>query len=596
VYQTGSGATSTLALGTTNYVLIAGASAPQYVAQSTLSVGSATTATTATSATTATTATTATNVAGGAAGSLVYQTGSGATTTLGLGTTNYVLVAGASAPQYVAQSTLSVGSATTATTATSATSATTATNLASGAANQIAYQTGSGATSFITAPTTGSTYLGWNGSAFAWSAVAAAPGGSTTQVQYNNAGSFGGMSGVTWNGFVLSVSSLTMTGSYGSFNSVSPILINGTAIGTGDGSSSSRNTGVGTSTGFAGIGQNCTSFGYGAGQAFNSAYYNTVIGAAAGNKITSGSNNTVVGFEALTNATARSDNTAIGAFALRSLTGTSQGTAVGSYAGYSANGGGTVDAFGYESLYSTTSGDSNCAFGFRALRSNTISNGNCAFGVLALTGQNPVAAGSNSAFGDRSGYGITSGIGNTLLGSNTGVSAVNGVTATTGSYNVLIGWYSTVASAGDSSCIVIGTTTTNGTAGKGSSTGFINPNGGGVYQGNNSSAWSTTSDERIKTNFKAVENGLEVINALEPTEFDYIVTGKHDVGFRAQQYMTVLPDQVSKHAASKEEIEIVGEDQIYGINRNLDPYFVSAIKSLTQQIEELKAELAELKK
>jgi hypothetical protein len=40
-----------LALGTTNYVLTAGASAPQYVAQSTLSVGSATTATTATNAT-----------------------------------------------------------------------------------------------------------------------------------------------------------------------------------------------------------------------------------------------------------------------------------------------------------------------------------------------------------------------------------------------------------------------------------------------------------------------------------------------------------------------------------------------------------------
>lgn len=46
----------------------------------------------------ANTATTATNVAGGAAGSIVYQTGSGATTTLGLGTSDYVLLAGASAP------------------------------------------------------------------------------------------------------------------------------------------------------------------------------------------------------------------------------------------------------------------------------------------------------------------------------------------------------------------------------------------------------------------------------------------------------------------------------------------------------------------
>jgi hypothetical protein len=86
---------------------------------SSLSIGG--NAATATSATSATTATTATNVTGGAAGSLVYQSASATTTTLALGTTNYVLTAGASAPQYVAQSTLSVGSATTATTATNAT-------------------------------------------------------------------------------------------------------------------------------------------------------------------------------------------------------------------------------------------------------------------------------------------------------------------------------------------------------------------------------------------------------------------------------------------------------------------------------------------
>lgn len=63
----------------------------------------------------ASTATTATNVTGGAAGSLVYQTAASTTSTLALGTTNYVLTAGASAPQYVAQSTLAVGSATNAT-------------------------------------------------------------------------------------------------------------------------------------------------------------------------------------------------------------------------------------------------------------------------------------------------------------------------------------------------------------------------------------------------------------------------------------------------------------------------------------------------
>jgi len=94
----------------------------------------------------ATLAASATNIAGGTAGALAYQTGAGATSFLGLGTTNYVLTAGATAPQYVAQSTLSVGSATT---------ATTSTNLAGGVAGAIPYQSAIGATGFSAAGTTG---------------------------------------------------------------------------------------------------------------------------------------------------------------------------------------------------------------------------------------------------------------------------------------------------------------------------------------------------------------------------------------------------------------------------------------------------------
>jgi hypothetical protein len=57
---------------------------------------------------------------------------------------------------------------------------TTATNLAGGAANQLAYQSGSGATAFATAPTTSGTFLGWNGSALAWAAAGATITNDTT--------------------------------------------------------------------------------------------------------------------------------------------------------------------------------------------------------------------------------------------------------------------------------------------------------------------------------------------------------------------------------------------------------------------------------
>ena len=75
-------------------------------------------------------------------------------------------------------------------------------NLGGGSANQIVYQTGANATSFITAPSVSSTYLQWTGSAFTWATVSGSgsPGGSNTQVQYNSSGSFAGSANMTFNG------------------------------------------------------------------------------------------------------------------------------------------------------------------------------------------------------------------------------------------------------------------------------------------------------------------------------------------------------------------------------------------------------------
>ncbi|MGA1035082.1 MAG: hypothetical protein ACO3VI_07200, partial [Ilumatobacteraceae bacterium] len=90
----------------------------------------------------------------------------------------------------VAQSSLVVGSAT---------------NVAGGAANQIVYNTGSGATSFITAPTVANTYLEWSGSAFQWSSN---PLGTVTSVDVS-----GGTTGVTFTGGPITTSgTITMSG------------------------------------------------------------------------------------------------------------------------------------------------------------------------------------------------------------------------------------------------------------------------------------------------------------------------------------------------------------------------------------------------
>jgi hypothetical protein len=116
---------SRLTVGANNFLLASNGTIPQYVDPATISIG---------------TASVATNVAGGAAGGLVYNTATSTTTFLPLGTTNFLLKAGASAPEYVDPATITVGTAT---------NATTSTNLAGGAAGSIPYQTASGVTAML---------------------------------------------------------------------------------------------------------------------------------------------------------------------------------------------------------------------------------------------------------------------------------------------------------------------------------------------------------------------------------------------------------------------------------------------------------------
>ena len=93
----------------------------------------------------------------GSAGAFVPTTGSGASGTWDISIT---------------------GNAANATSATSATSATTATNLAGGAANRVPYQSASGTTTFVAAPTVTNSYLKWNGTALGWDTVSGGGGGS----------------------------------------------------------------------------------------------------------------------------------------------------------------------------------------------------------------------------------------------------------------------------------------------------------------------------------------------------------------------------------------------------------------------------------
>ena len=96
------------------------------------------------------------------AGAVAFGTGTAYNFTSAGSSGELLTSAGTGTPTWTAQSSLSVG---------------TATNIAGGAANKVVYQSGSGTTAFVDAPTTAGTSLTWNGSAFTWSTA----GGATIQ-------------------------------------------------------------------------------------------------------------------------------------------------------------------------------------------------------------------------------------------------------------------------------------------------------------------------------------------------------------------------------------------------------------------------------
>ena len=125
-----------------------------------------------------------------AAGDITYYATGTALSKLAIGSSTFILTSTGTAPQWSDPAGISVN---------------TATNVAGGGANQIVFNTASGTTSFITAPTVASTYLEWSGSAFQWSSN---PLGTVTSVDVS-----GGTTGLTTSGGPITTSgTITLAG------------------------------------------------------------------------------------------------------------------------------------------------------------------------------------------------------------------------------------------------------------------------------------------------------------------------------------------------------------------------------------------------
>jgi hypothetical protein len=146
----------------------------------------------ATLAANATSAGKATNIAGGANLRLAYNTAADTTAFIAAPTIDSTYL------KYTTGGLISWGTVSL---------STAATNVAGGAANRIVYNTAADTTAFIAAPSSAGTYLTWNGTAFAFSAVSGATGGTVTSV-----GGSGSVNGITLTGTVTTTGNLALGG------------------------------------------------------------------------------------------------------------------------------------------------------------------------------------------------------------------------------------------------------------------------------------------------------------------------------------------------------------------------------------------------
>jgi len=95
----------------------------------------------------------------------------------------------------------------------------------------------------------------------------------------------------------------------------------------------------------------------------------------------------------------------------------------------------------------------------------------------------------------------------------------------------------------------------------------------------------STSDEKLKTNVKTIENGLEKVLNLRGVEYDRIDIDSHQIGVIAQEVEKIVPEVVSTNS------ETGTKSVAYG---NLVGVLIEAIKDLKIEISELKEKVNKL--
>ena len=321
-------------------------------------------------------------------------------------------------------------------------------------------------------------------------------------------------------------------------------------------------------------------------------YNNTVMGYNAGYSTSTGSNNSSFGTEALYGSSNSTDNCAFGSSAMRGTTTGSRNVAVGFQSMYSNLSGADSVGIGNQALRSNTTATYNVAVGSSALWSNTTTGQNVAIGGSALysldsTGGGNVAVGhtalesltgafSNVAVGTRALGSVTTGQYNVGIGASAGQSGTNDLT--TGSNNIIVGYNAATSSATVSNTVTLGNTSISALRCQ-------------------VTTITSLSDARDKTNVSELTAGLNLVNALRPVAFEWAMrdggkVGDHDTGFIAQELQVA---QESVGVTIPGLVYADNPDRLEAGYGKLLPVMVKAIQELSAKVDQLQAEIAQLK-
>ena len=112
-------------------------------------------------------------------------------------------------------------------------------------------------------------------------------------------------------------------------------------------------------------------------------------------------------------------------------------------------------------------------------------------------------------------------------------------------------------------------------------------NGGGA-----STVYNTSSDYRMKEDYRPLENGLERLSKLNPIKFKWKHYDIEQEGFLAHEAQEVFPDAVT---GDKDGIDKYGEPEMQQMDYGrITPLLVKAIQEQQEQIEQLKKQIETL--